>query len=136
MVLLVRPLRLDADANGALKFTLWHPAGCAGPGRASRRWRQLQGMVDATTDLSQLKSGTAIYVNTGNGASSWTGLSNVSVNDRLIWNDNTNVWDVISPPPVTGVDLNYVASPGQGARSRTQPAPMRSSRQSMRQTPA
>ena len=59
------------------------------------------------------KRNSDFYVNTGNGASSWTGLSNVSVNDRLIWNDNTNVWDIV-PPPVADVDLNYVTSPGQG----------------------
>ena len=98
-----------------MKFTFGIPQGVQGPVGPPGDGVNYKGMVDATTapEPTEKRNGD-FYVNTGNGASSWTGLSNVSVNDRLIWNDNTNVWDVITPPPVTGVDLNYVASPGQG----------------------
>ena len=70
-------------------------------------------MVDATTAPEPTEKRNGDLRQHGQWRIELTGLSSVSVNDRLIWNDNTNV-DVISPPPVTGVDLNYVASPGQG----------------------
>ena len=104
-----------ADANGALQFTFGIPVGERGPIGPPGDGVDYKGMIDATTDPEPgTKRNGDFYVNTGTGSSSWTGLSTVSANDRLVWNDNTNVWDVITPPPVTGVDLGYTAAPGKG----------------------
>lgn len=106
---------VTADANKDLQFTFGIPVGERGPIGPPGDGVDYKGMIDATSDAEPgTKRNGDFYVNTGTGASTWTGLSSVQQNDRLVWNANTNVWDVITPPPVTGVDLNYVAAPGQG----------------------
>lgn len=106
---------VTADANSDLQFTFGIPVGERGPIGPPGDGVDYKGMIDATSDPEPgTKRNGDFYVNTGTGTSSWTGLTNVQQNDRLIWNANTNVWDVITPPPVTGVDLNYTAAPGQG----------------------
>jgi hypothetical protein len=106
---------VTADANKDLQFTFGIPVGERGPIGPPGDGVDYKGKVDATSDAEPgTKRNGDFYVNTGTGTSTWTGLSTVSINDRLVWNGNTNVWDVITPPPVTGVDLDYVAAPGQG----------------------
>lgn len=106
---------VTADANKDLQFTFGIPVGERGPIGPPGDGVDYKGMIDATSDAEPgTRRNGDFYVNTGTGTSTWTGLSTVSINDRLVWNGNTNVWDVITPPPVTGVDLNYVAAPGQG----------------------
>ena len=111
---------VSADASGDLQFTFGIPQGIQGPVGPPGEGVDYKGMVDATSDAEpSIKANGDFYVNTGTGTSSWTGLTNVTQNDRLIWNANTNVWDRLTPPPVTGVDLSYVAAAGQGTVSNS-----------------
>ena len=92
---------VTADANKDLQFTFGIPVGERGPIGPPGDGVDYKGMIDATSDAEPgTKRNGDFYVNTGTGTSTWTGLSTVSQNDRLVWNANTNVWDVITPPPV------------------------------------
>ena len=111
---------VTADANSDLQFTFGIPVGERGPIGPPGEGVDYKGMIDATSDAEPSpKANGDFYVNTGTGTSSWTGLTDVTQNDRLIWNANTSVWDRLTPPPVTGVDLSYVAAPGQGTVSNS-----------------
>ena len=104
-----------ADANGALQFTFGIPVGEQGPIGPPGEGVDYKGLVDATTAPEpSSKSNGDFYVNTASGVSSWTGLTNVTQNDRLIWNAATGVFDRLTPPPVSGVDLGYTPAPNQG----------------------
>ena len=102
---------VTANGNGDLKFAFEIPVGQKGDRGAPGEGVDYKGAIDATTAAEpSTKSNGDFYINTAAGSSSWTGLSTVGVNDRLIWNGSTSQWDRYTPPPVTGVDLNYIAS--------------------------
>lgn len=72
------------------------------------------GVIDATTAAEPVGPQPGdFYVNTGVGSSSWTGLTTVSENMRLIYNGGTSQWDGI--PAVAGsFDLSYTAATDKG----------------------
>lgn len=99
------------DGSGDLKFTFGIPVGTPGPAGPPGEGVDYKGAIDATTAAEPSpKSNGDFYVNTTAGTSSWPGLSTVTQNDRLIYNGSTSQWDRYTPPPVSGVDLNYIAS--------------------------
>lgn len=58
------------------------------------------GMVDATTDTEPSNPGNGdFYINTGDGSSTWAGLSTVEYLDRLVWSEANSVWDRYEAPP-------------------------------------
>ena len=76
------------------------------------------GPIDATTaaEPADPQNGD-FYVNTADGTSSWTGLSAVTKDDRLVWNEGTSQWDRFTP--TNGSDLAYVADPAKGTVTNT-----------------
>ena len=114
MVLLVWPLRCFADARWRFEVPVGIPQGVQGLVGTPGDGVNYKGMVDATT--APEPTGERRFLRHGQQT-----LSRLtSHNDRLIWNDNTNVWDVIARRQLRTVDLNYVASPGRRSLSRHQ----------------
>ena len=86
-----------------LKFLFGIPVGQRGPAGPAGEGVTYLGLIDATTAAEPAAPNNGdFYVNTASGSSSWSGLSTVTQNDRLIWNAGTSQWDVIAPPPVEG----------------------------------
>ena len=105
------------DSNGDLQFSFGVPQGIKGekgdtgdPGDGVT----YKGAVDATTDAppANPKNGD-FYVNTTAGATTWPGLTTVTVNDRLIWNATNNRWDRYIPVG-DATNLGYTAAPDKG----------------------
>ena len=85
---------VSADSSGDLKFNFGIPVGQKGDKGDVGDGVNYLGEIDATTapQPEGSKNGD-FYVNTTAGTSSWTGLSTVGVNERLIYNGHTNEWD-------------------------------------------
>ena len=85
---------VSADSSGDLKFNFGIPVGQKGDKGDVGDGVNYLGEIDATTapQPTDSKNGD-FYVNTTAGTSSWTGLSTVGVNERLIYNGHTNKWD-------------------------------------------
>ena len=116
-------VEINQDSNGDLQFAFGVPVGKTGekgddgpPGEGV----DYKGPIDATTaaEPSEPSNGD-FYINTNPGTSSWTGLSTVTQNDRLIWNGNTNQWDRYTPPPMTGVELSWSQAVNSGTVDNT-----------------
>ena len=108
------------NGSGDLKFAFEIPTGQKGDPGPPGEGVDYKGKVDATTAPEPgTKANGDFYINTTAGTSSWTGLSTVTVNDRLIWNGNTNQWDRYTPPPVTGVDLSWSKAVNSGTVDNT-----------------
>ena len=111
---------VTADGSGDLKFAFEIPVGVKGDAGPPGEGVDYKGSIDATTAPEPgTKSNGDFYINTAAGSSSWAGLSTVTVNDRLIWNGNTNQWDRYTPPPVTGVDLSWSKAVNSGTVENT-----------------
>ena len=103
------------NGNGDLQFNFGIPQGIPGPEGPPGEGVNYKGPIDATNDPEpSTKSNGDFYVNTTAGTSTWPGLTNVTQNDRLIWNGNTNQWDRYVPPPITGVDLSWSKAVNSG----------------------
>ena len=85
---------VSADSSGDLKFNFGIPVGQKGDKGDVGDGVNYLGEIDATTapQPTDSKNGD-FYVNTTAGTSSWTGLSTVGINERLIYNGHTNEWD-------------------------------------------
>ena len=81
-------------SNGDLQFNFGIPVGQTGAKGDVGDGVNYLGEIDATTapEPTGSKNGD-FYVNTVAGTSSWTGLSTVGVNERLIYNGHTGEWD-------------------------------------------
>ena len=103
------------NGNGDLQFNFGIPEGIPGPEGPPGEGVDYKGAIDATDDPEpSTKRNGDFYVNTTTGTSTWPGLTDVTQNDRLIWNGNTNQWDRYVPPPITGVDLAWSKAVNSG----------------------
>ena len=90
-----------------LKFLFGIPAGergAEGPQGPPGEGIDYQGLIDATTAPEPVDPNNGdFYLNVGTGACSWTGVSNVTDGDRLVWNEGANQWDQFGAP-----DMGYL----------------------------
>ena len=91
----------NAEMN--LQFSFGIPQGIPGPEGPPGPGVTYKGTLDATTapEPTQKANGD-LYLNTGDGATSWTGLGTVTPSERLIWNASDNKWDGFDPPITPG----------------------------------
>ena len=110
---------VSQDSGGDLQFQFGIPVGQKGdrgpqgPEGPPGDGVDYKGTVDATTapEPSEKENGD-FYLNTVAGTSSWTGLSAVQVNTRIIWNERAGKWDAFNP--TTSVNLGYTAAADKG----------------------
>jgi hypothetical protein len=112
------------DSNGDLQFAFGIPTGQTGAkgekgdqgdtGQAV----SYKGPIDATTAAEPTDPANGdFYVNTVDGTSSWTGLSDVIDGTRIIWNGTTNKWDAYDP--TYAANLGYTAAADKGTITNT-----------------
>jgi hypothetical protein len=112
------------NGNGDLQFSFGIPTGQTGAkgekgdqgdtGQAV----SYKGPIDATTAAEPANPANGdFYVNTVDGTSSWTGLSDVIDGTRIIWNGTTNKWDAYDP--TYAADLGYTAAADKGTITNT-----------------
>ena len=91
----------DPDTSD-LQFLFGVPAGIQGeqgPKGEQGEGTDYKGLTDATTDAEPTDPDNGdFYLNTTDGSSSWTGLSDVTDGDRLIWNEGDGQWDRFEAP--------------------------------------
>ena len=109
------------DGDGDLLFAFEVPAGVKGdegPQGPQGSGVTYLGAIDTTTapEPSDPNNGD-FYINTADGTSSWTGLGAIVDGARVIWNGQTNQWDMFTPSYAT--DLDYVADPAKGTITNT-----------------
>ena len=111
---------VSQDGNGDLQFAFEIPVGIPGPEGPPGEGVDYKGPINATSDPEPAtKVNGDFYVNTAAGTSSWPGLTDVTQNDRLIWNGSTSQWDRYIPPPITGVDLSWYQAVNSGTVQNT-----------------
>ena len=105
---------VTADGNGDLQFSFGVPQGEVGPQGPPGDGVNYLGPIDATTaaEPTDPKNGD-FYVNTTNGTSTWTGLSTVAEQDRLVFNGATLQWDRYESL-ASRTNLSYQAAADKG----------------------
>ena len=106
------PGTLDLRFNFGVPVGETGPQGPQGPAGAGVTYL---GPVDPTTvgPPAQLDNGDFFVVSTAGTAIGWPGLTTVAVNDRIIFNANTQVWDQF-PAAGNVINLGYTAAANNG----------------------